>query len=286
MHVLVIGRTGQVATALSERAAGCRITALGRPELDITDPATVDAAIRGARPDAVINAAAYTAVDAAETDEPAARALNADAPGALARLCAAQGVPLVHLSTDYVFDGTLERPYRESDATAPQSVYGRTKLAGEAAVIAAGGRALVVRTAWVYAPFGNNFVRTMLRLGRERDHLRVVADQVGNPTSALDIADALLALCERPDRWPDTPEVLHLAGGGETTWHGFAEAIFGWSPLRPRLDAIATSDFPTAARRPANSRLDCGRLADSYRIRLPHWRDSAEATVARLCAVG
>ena len=256
VDILVIGRSGQVATALVERAGPHRVVALGRPEADLTDPDSLVAALAAVRPDAVFNAAAYTAVDAAEADEAAAHALNADGPGALARLCAERDVPLIHLSTDYVFDGTLDRPYREDDTTGPTSAYGRTKLAGERAVTAAGGRALIARTAWVYAPFGRNFVRTMLRLGAERDVMRVVADQRGNPTSALDIADALVAIAAAND-WPATPEVVHLAGSGETTWHGFATAIFAASPYRPRVDPVATADYPTPARRPANSRLDC-----------------------------
>ena len=229
MNITVIGRTGQVATALVERAGTHTVTALGRPDVDLADPASLAEALERTRPDAVVNAAAYTAVDAAESDEAAARVLNADGPSALAQLCAEAAVPLVHLSTDYVFDGTLDRPYREDDATGPQSAYGRTKLAGEEAVRAAGGRAITARTAWVYAPFGKNFVRTMLRLGAERDHLRVVADQHGNPTSALDIADAILALCAASDGWPQTPDTVHLAGTGEATWHSFAETIFSFT---------------------------------------------------------
>lgn len=286
MHVLVVGRTGQVATALVERAPhhGVRVTALGRPQLDLIDPDSVAAALAATRPDRVVNAAAYTAVDAAESDEAAAFALNATGPEHLARLCAEAEIPLVHLSTDYVFDGTLGRPYRESDPTAPQSVYGRSKEAGEVAVRAAGQRALVVRTAWVYAPFGRNFVRTMLRLGAERDHLRVVADQHGNPTSALDIADALLALCAAAPQWPHSPQLLHLAGSGEATWHALAQAIFSHAPFAPTVEAIATAAYPTPAPRPANSRLDCTRLARDYGLVLPDWRDSLGATVRRLLA--
>lgn len=282
MRVLVAGRSGQVATALRERAGRHAVTALGRPDLDLTDPASLAAALDRVRPDAVVNAAAFTAVDRAETEASAAFALNADGPATLARLAADRGVPLVHLSTDYVFDGTLPRPYREDDPTGPGTVYGRSKLAGEAAVIAAGGPALVVRTAWVYAPFGHNFVRTMLRLAAERDTLRVVADQHGNPTSALDIADALLRLLEARGDWPGSPELLHLAGTGETTWHGLAEAVVALSPRRPTVEPIATADYPTPAARPANSRLDCTRLADRWGVTLPDWRDSVREVVARL----
>lgn len=288
MHILVAGSSGQVATALRERAplhgGGARVTALGRPDLDLADDASIAAALTRTAPDAVVNAAAYTAVDAAETDEAAAFALNAEGPGTLARLCAERGLPFVHLSTDYVFDGTLDRPYREDDPTGPRSAYGRSKLAGELAVLAAGGRAVVARTAWVYAPFGRNFVATMLRVGAERDTLRVVADQRGNPTSALDIADAILGLLDRRESWCDGPELLHLAGTGETTWHGFAEGIFAASPYRPRVEAITTADYPTPAARPANSRLDCARLRDRYGIALPDWRRSLPDVVGRLLA--
>ena len=283
MRILVIGHSGQVATALAERSRthGHTLITRGRPAADLLVPETLERAMDETAPDLVVNAAAYTAVDAAETDEAAAHALNAEGPGALARLCAARDRPLVHLSTDYVFDGTLERPYREDDTMNPASVYGRTKAAGETAVREAGGRALILRTAWVYSPFGRNFVRTMLRVGAERDHLRVVADQHGNPTSALDIADGILALAARSGDWPSTPDVVHLAGQGEATWHSFAEAIFSWSPYAPVVQAIPTRDYPTPARRPANSRLDCAKLAREYGITLPDWRESARAVVVR-----
>jgi len=286
MRVLVIGRSGQVAQALRERGpgAGAQVTLAGRPETDLTDPASLERTIDAARPDLVINAAAYTAVDAAETDEKAAHALNADGPAALAAAAAARGLSLIHMSTDYVFDGTLERPYREDDPVAPQGAYGRSKAAGEAAVLASGADALVARTAWVYSPFGTNFVRTMLRVGAERDSLRVVDDQHGNPTSALDIADALLALGKARVHWPQGASLVHLAASGEATWHAFAEAIFSHAPFRPRVEPIATRDYPTPASRPANSRLDCTLLADSYGIKLPDWRESLPPVVARLLA--
>ncbi|MCF3933815.1 dTDP-4-dehydrorhamnose reductase [Acuticoccus sp. M5D2P5] len=288
MTILVIGRSGQVGTALLERAAetGVDLVAVGRPEADITAPAALADAIARTRPSVIVNAAAYTAVDAAETDEAAARAMNADGPGTLAALAAREGIPFIHISTDYVFDGTLDRPYRETDPIAPQSVYGRTKADGEAAVAVAGGKALVLRTSWVYAPFGKNFVRTMLRVGAERDHLRVVADQHGCPTSALDIADAILALAAHPERWPEGTDIVHLAGSGETTWHGFAEAIFADAPFHPTVEAITTADYPTPAARPANSRLDCTKLRTAYGITLPEWRDSTRATVRRLVEEG
>lgn len=284
MRILVIGRSGQVATALCERGAALAhdVIALGRPDVDLTRPASLREALGDANPDVVVNAAAYTAVDAAESDAETADALNAEAPGTLAELARAARVPFIHLSTDYVFDGTLQRPYREDDPIAPASVYGRTKAAGEANVLVAGGAALILRTAWVYAPFGRNFVRTMLRLGAERGHVRVVDDQRGNPTSALDIADAILALCADRERWRDRPDIVHLTATGEASWHEFAEAIFAWARADVRAEPITTAQFPTPASRPANSRLDCGKLADAYGIRLPHWRDSGRTVVERL----
>ncbi|RAH96517.1 dTDP-4-dehydrorhamnose reductase [Acuticoccus sediminis] len=282
MKVLVIGHSGQVARALVERADGDTVTALGRPEIDLAAPDTLARAFDAATPDVVVNAAAYTAVDAAESDEDAARALNATGPGRLAERCAADGVPLIHISTDYVFDGTLDRPYREDDPIAPQSAYGRTKAEGEAAVRAAGGRTLVARTAWVYSPFGKNFVKTMLRVGAERDTLTVVADQHGNPTSALDIADALLALARQSAAWPDGGEIVHVAGRGDTTWCDFARAIVASLPEPPTVKAITTADYPTPATRPANSRLDGTRLAERYGIAMPHWTQSLDVVLARL----
>lgn len=288
MRMLVIGQSGQVAQSLLERGAvaGVEVVARGRPETDLTDAASLEAALAESRPDVVVNAAAYTAVDAAEDDEDAAHALNATGPGLLAGLCAARDIPFIHISTDYVFDGAADRPYREDDQTGPQSAYGRTKLAGERAVLSAGGRALVLRTAWVYSPFGKNFVKTMLRVGAERDELKVVSDQRGNPTSALDIADGILALCGKVEAWPEAPAVFHMSAGGEASWHEFAEAIFAVDGGGPRVLAIGTADYPTPARRPANSRLDGGRLGEALGVRLPDWRESLPGVVARIKAGG
>ncbi len=286
MKALVIGRTGQVAQALAERAAhaGVEVDARGRPDVDLADAASLAAAFDDAAPDIVFNAAAYTAVDAAETDEAAALALNATGPGALAALCAERGVPLIHLSTDYVFDGTGDRPYREDDRVAPQSAYGRTKLAGEETIAASGADALILRTAWVYSPFGTNFVKTMLRVGAERDRLRVVADQFGNPTSALDIADGMLALANRRDHWGKGTRIYHMVGAEETSWHGFAEGIFALAPFSPEVEGIPTSEYPTPAKRPANSRLDGSALAADHGITLPGWRESLPPVVRRILA--
>src|ERR1039458_8162312 len=223
--ILVTGGTGQVASALGA-AGGDSVLVVGRPTFDFDRPESLVAVFRQAAPWLVVNAAAYTAVDAAEDDAEAAYRANRDGPGALAQLCAAAGVPLIHLSTDYVFDGAKGAPYVETDATAPTGVYGASKLAGEQEVLAVWARTIVLRTSWVYAPTGKNFVRTMLRVGAERDRLRVVADQKGCPTTAVDLADAILAIAARLRAgWRDSyAGVFHAAGTGETTWHGLAAA--------------------------------------------------------------
>ncbi|KAF1686126.1 dTDP-4-dehydrorhamnose reductase [Pseudoxanthomonas broegbernensis] len=257
---------------------------------DLSDPAGLEALVGAVAPDAVLNAAAYTAVDQAEGDAQNAFRVNAQAPGILARGCAAAGVPLVHYSTDYVFDGQGTRPYREDDPTAPLGVYGASKLAGEDAVRAAGGRHLVLRTAWVYATHGHNFLRTMLRLGAEREELRVVADQVGTPTPAALIADVTAALLGQALADTSLRGTWHLTAGGDTSWHGFAEAIFaeavstGLLPRAPRVRPIATADYPTPARRPAYSCLDTARLRTDFGIEPPHWHDGLRGVIAALAA--
>ncbi|MCI4679962.1 dTDP-4-dehydrorhamnose reductase [Rhodoblastus acidophilus] len=291
MRLIVTGTQGQVVRALQERgpAQGVEIVAVGRPEFDLADPASVARALGGVEGDAIINAAAYTAVDKAETEEELATRINGAGAGAVARFAAARGLPLLHISTDYVFDGALDRPWREDDSTGPIGAYGRSKLAGEQAVAAADPRATILRTAWVYAPFGANFVRTMLRLGETREEVSVVADQRGAPTAALDIADALIAIARRRLAEPTNPAfsgIFHMSGSGEASWADFAEEIFaeaerhGRKPVRVRR--IATADYPTPARRPANSRLDNSKLAKVFGVALPDWRLSARACVARL----
>lgn len=291
MRVVVTGREGQIARALAERAAqaGATLIALGRPELDLERPETIAAALAAARPDVVVNAAAYTAVDLAESEEARAFAVNAVGAGAVAAAARALGVPVIHLSTDYVFDGNAARPYREDDPTGPVSAYGRSKLGGEQAVATATPDHAILRTAWVYSPFGKNFVKTMLRLGRERAEVSVVDDQLGCPTSALDIADAVFAVARNLVAAPDQPTLrglFHMAGQGEASWADFAEVIFseaaagGRRPVAVRR--IATADYPTPARRPANSRLDGARLASVHGTTLPHWRGSLIVCVARL----
>lgn len=269
--LLVFGRTGQVARELAALAP--EATFLGRDRADLTDTAACAAAIRAARPRAVINAAAYTAVDRAETEADIARLVNADAPGAMARACAELGIPFLHLSTDYVFDGAGDQPRAEDTVTAPLGVYGATKLAGEQAVAQAGGRWAVMRTSWVFSAHGANFVKTMLRLGAERDRLTVVADQIGGPTPAADIAAAALRMIRVMRDRPDTAGgIYHFAGAPDTSWAGFARAIMVQASLAAQVADIPTSDYPTPATRPLNSRLDCGRIARDFGIARPDWQ--------------
>ena len=276
MKVLVFGQTGQVAVELARRAGpmGRQIDTLGRDRADLTDPAVCAAAVMATDAHAVINAAAYTAVDQAESEPVTARTVNADAPGAIARACAARGLPLLHISTDYVFDGSGDRPWQEGDATSPLGVYGQTKLDGERQVQAAGGPHVILRTAWVFSAHGKNFVKTMLRLGRDRPALNVVADQQGGPTPAADIADALLTIAAAFRQGKGQSGIFHFAGAPATTWAGFAEAIFDTAtlPNRPTVTRIATVDYPTPARRPGNSILDCSKIACVYGIAQPDWR--------------
>ncbi|MGD0429633.1 MAG: dTDP-4-dehydrorhamnose reductase [Acetobacteraceae bacterium] len=289
--ILVTGGSGQLASALA-KLGGDRIHLVGRPEFDFDRSETIAATVRSANPWLVVNAAAYTAVDAAETDEAAAMRANRDGPRELARLCAGAGIPLIHVSTDYVFSGDKPSPYVESDPTEPQSVYGKTKLAGETAVLASTDRAIILRTAWVYAATGRNFVRTMLSLARTRDTLRVVADQHGCPTAATDLAAAILAIAAklRVGGWNDAyAGVFHAAGSGETTWHGLALAVFEEASRHGTktpsfVEPIATADYPTPAHRPANSRLDCARLEAVFGVRMPHWRGSLARAVDEIFA--
>ncbi len=289
MRVVVTGRDGQLARSLADRAArhpGLEVVTLGRPDLDLERPSTVAGLIAEARPDIVVNAAAYTAVDKAEQESAIAFAVNRDGAAAVAETAARLEVPLVHVSTDYVYGGDKPGPYVESDPTAPLGVYGRSKLAGEEAVRAAHPGAVILRTSWVYSPFGNNFVKTMLRFASERDELRVVDDQTGNPTSALDLADAILRIAPRLAGEPPSPQVLHLAGEGSVTWHGFAAYIFERAAKRgirvPRLVAIPTSAYPTPARRPANSRLDCSAFRERFGFSPPFWQHGVDETLSRL----
>ena len=286
MTVLLFGGNGQVGHELrrSLRALGDVVVTTRSGQLpegarcevaDFDCPDSLAALVQRVAPAIVVNAAAYTAVDKAEDDVDAAFRTNAEAPGVLARACALRDIPFVHYSTDYVFDGQGSRPYREDDPTAPLGVYGASKLAGEDAIRAAGGRHLILRTAWVYGQHGHNFMKTMLRLGAERDELRVVADQVGTPTPAALIADVTTELLGLRDAPSGT---FHLTPRGETSWHGFAEAILeealarGLISRAPKVIPVATSDYPTRARRPGYSRLDIGRLEQVLGRALPEWR--------------
>lgn len=291
MRIAVTGKTGQVVTSLIERGAatGHEVIALGRPELDLADPASVVRTLGAAAPEAIVSAAAYTAVDRAESESYLAYAVNGAGAGAVAQAARALGVPLVHVSTDYVFDGTLDRPYVESDPTEPTGVYGASKLAGEQAVLAVHGRnSAVLRAAWVYSPFGANFVKTMLRLAGDRDEVSVVADQLGNPTSALEIADGILSVATNlvADGNSALRGVFHMSASGEASWADFAEAIFAASADKggatARVKRITTADYPTPATRPANSRLDCDLIAKVHGVALPDWRRSLDNVIARL----
>jgi dTDP-4-dehydrorhamnose reductase len=291
MRIAVTGREGQVARALAEAgpALNVEIINLGRPELDLAAPETVQPVLTAAGPDIVVNAAAYTAVDQAEREAEQARAVNAIGAGAVAAAAGVLAVPIIHLSTDYVFAGDKATPYVEEDPVAPSNVYGVSKLAGEQAVAAATWNHVILRTAWVYTPYGKNFVRTMLELGRTRNEIRVVADQHGCPTYAPDIAVAIIAIARNVLRNPSDRllrGIFHLAGKGETSWAGFASAIFAFLAAkglrRPALTPIASKEYPTPARRPANSRLNCAKLAHVHGIELPYWRDSLGICLERL----
>lgn len=294
MTVLLLGGNGQLGQELQRALAplGTLVATTRSGTLrdgsacetaDFNQPESLAALLDRVRPEVVVNAAAYTAVDRAEDDRDAAWRANAEAPGVIARWCAAAGVPLVHYSTDYVFDGQGTRPYREDDATAPLGVYGASKLAGEEAIRAAGGRHLIFRTAWVYASHSANFLRTMLRVGAEREVLRVVADQVGTPTPAALIADVTAQALQHAGGLSGT---WHLTAKGETSWHGFAEAIFaeavsaGKLACAPKVDAITTADYPTPARRPAYSHLDVSKLERDFGLMLPSWQEGLERVIA------
>lgn len=292
--ILVAGGAGQVARALAtgQPPAGVKIVSRGRPELDILDPASIAAAMADDRPDLIVNAAAYTAVDQAESDEAAAFALNAVAAGELAAAAARAGIPIIHISTDYVFDGTKPEPYSETDPVAPLGVYGRSKLAGEEAVAAANPQHVILRTAWVYSPVGKNFVKTMLRVGAAREELGVVHDQRGNPTSAADIAAGILTIAGQilSGSSPVKPGIYHMTASGEASWAEFAEHVFGCSadaggPVA-RVKRITSAEYPTPVMRPANSRLECSRLAGAYGVVLPDWRSSAQTCVEQLVKTG
>lgn len=291
MKILVAGQSGQLAMALAETGASqahIDLVAMGREQMDITDMAAVERAINSVTPDLVINAAAYTAVDKAESDEAAAFAGNETGPRHLAEATAARDIPIVHVSTDYVFDGTKSGPYVEDDPVAPAGVYGASKLAGEQAVGSANPRHLIVRTAWIFSATGHNFVKTMLRLAADRDQLNVVDDQHGNPTYAPHLAEALLAVAPRLTG-PNNGSLFglyHLAGTGTTSWCGLAREVFAQSLAQggasATVEGITTAQYPTPAKRPANSQLDCSKFEETFGVTMPPWQDGVAQAVSRL----
>ena len=287
MKVLITGQHGQVSRELQLQLQSLgELIVLGRDQLDLANADQIRQQIRAHRPDLIINAAAHTAVDQAESEPDAAFAINAIAPGVLAEEAKALGIPLIHYSTDYVFDGSKPAPYTEADTPNPLGVYGQSKLAGEEAIAAVGGEYLVLRTSWVYSSHGKNFLLTMQRLLQEKPQMRIVADQIGAPTWAGSIARSTRALIERwqagePGEWG----VYHLTNQGETSWFGFAEAI--GEHLRTQgkacaeLEAIPSSAYPTPAKRPLNSRLDCSRLQQQWHVSQPSWRDALRECLAQ-----
>ena len=287
LKILITGQHGQVSQELQRRLEGLgELIVLGSKQLDLADVDLIRQQVRVHRPDLIINAAAHTAVDQAESEPDAAFAINAIAPGILAEEAKALGIPLIHYSTDYVFDGSKPAPYTENDTPNPLGVYGQSKLAGEQAIAAVGGKYLILRTSWVYSSHGKNFLLTMQRLLQEKPQMRIVADQIGAPTWAGTIADRTRALIER---WQagDAGEwgVYHLTAQGETSWFGFAEAI--GEQLRAEgkpcaeLEAIPSSAYPTPAMRPLNSRLDCSRLQQQWHVSQPQWQDALHECLAR-----
>lgn len=290
MKILTIGSSGQVAQAMSERSikAGVQNESIGRPTLDILRPESIEAAIDRAEPTIIVNAAAYTAVDRAEKDPSSAFELNATAPEHLAKAADARGIPLVHISTDYVFDGKNADSYREDDSIAPLGVYGQSKAQGERKVLEASPRSVILRTAWVYSPFGNNFVKTMLRLAAERESVSVVDDQVGNPTNALDIADGILSICRHLGQRGEQAAygLYHMTARGHASWADLAEKVFDIHRQETgktvHLNRISSSEYPTPVERPNNSQLDSEKLKNTFSVMLPDWKTSVEAVVRRL----
>ena len=277
MRILLTGATGQVGWQLANLLRDTHeLIAPDRRALDLSSPSRLREAVRAMRPDLIINPGAYTAVDKAEAEEPLARTINAEAPAVLAEEARRLGVPLIHFSTDYVFDGSAREPYSEDDATAPLNAYGRTKLAGEHAIAASGCIHLILRTSWVYSRRGRNFLLTIERLARERPRLTIVADQAGTPNWARDLARATALLAGRPrDELSRKSGIYHLSSRGQTTWHGFALAIVESMRLKspPVVAPISTSEYPTAAARPSYAVLDASKLEKSFGIVLPHWQD-------------
>lgn len=291
VHVLILGKNGQVARALADvlPTRGLQSTAIGRPEYDLADPDRLVSAVEDIRPSIIINPAAYTNVDRAEDEPDLAFAINSRAAGAIAAATHALQIPIIHLSTDYIFDGNKSTPYLESDPTAPLGIYGASKLAGEAAVAEANAKHVILRTSWVCSPYGTNFLKTMLRLAAERPELRVVDDQVGAPTFAHDIASAIADIVLKLTATPEAQNLygtFHYASCGETTWCRFARDIFERSArrggARTNVTAIATHEYPTKVRRPKYSKLDTTKIFDAYAIAAPNWEAGLETCLDQL----
>ncbi len=287
--ILVTGGTGQLATALMAAKGRRDLVLAGRPEFDFDNLDAIPGFLRAIVPSLIINAAAHTAVDKAESEPDAARRANTDGPRILAEYAAAAGIPLIHVSTDFVFDGEKGAPYVETDAPNPTSTYGRTKRDGEEAILATGARAIILRTSWVYAATGKNFILTMLNAAAKTSQLRVVADQQGCPTAAQDLAAVILRIADRLAAmgWEDRYRgIFHAAGSGATTWHGLAVAAFDLAAAhgltKPTVTPIATADWPTPAKRPADSRLDCDKLARTFGMVLPEWRNALSRTITEI----
>lgn len=280
MALLIFGETGQVAREL--RALCPEAISVGRDTVDLSNPRACADVIRQIAPSAVINAAAYTAVDKAENEEEAATIINGHAPTMMARACAEIGAPFVHISTDYVLDGQGTAPFAPATKTAPINAYGRSKEAGESGVRAAGGTYAILRTSWVFSSTGNNFLRTMLRLGATRDSLNVVADQIGGPTPARAIARACLTIAEALKTAPEKSGIYHFSGAPDVSWADFARGIFDAADLKTQVNGIPSQDYPTPASRPLNSRMDCSALQTAFDIKRPDWRASLPALIATI----
>ncbi len=302
MNILLLGKGGQVGWELQRALlplgtlVACDFDSPEPWRADFTQPASLQALIERVQPGLIVNAAAHTAVDKAESEPELARAINATAPGVLARSAAARGVPLVHYSTDYVFDGSGNHARREDDPTGPLSVYGRTKLEGEEAIRASGCQHLILRTSWVYAARGGNFARTMLRLAAERDTLKVISDQVGAPTGAELLADVTAHAVRRLQADSSVGGTYHCAAAGFTSWHGYAQHVISFAQAHPQalgrplkasaetVHAISTSEYPTPAQRPLNSRLDCSKLQHTFGLHMPAWQQGVERMLTEVLA--
>lgn len=279
MKILVFGKTGQVATELQRRAG---VIALGRDQADLSDPEVCARRIAENDAHAVINAAAYTAVDKAEGEETLATVINGDAPTAMATACARKGIPLIHISTDYVFNGLGDTPWQPEDTTSPLGAYGRSKLAGENGIRNAGGKYAILRTSWVFSAHGNNFVNSMLRLAETHDALAIVADQIGGPTPAADIADACLTIAKQMAAGKGTVGTYHFAGSPDVSWADFAREIFARLEMPVEVQDIPTSGYPTPATRPLNSRMDCASVETEFGVPRPDWRAGLQDVLADL----